>query len=151
MVYKPISFVSKLRIYVFVVAPTHHSLFRLQVHVQPVHQNGQKLVRVLLVHAAKDLLALANDAPQIVAGYVPMLVHPDLADDGAKLFGDRSLVARATMELLSVTVVLYKKVLEAWRVAQALHDAVHVARVAKVLQTRQAMALLGIIVYEIKL
>lgn len=80
-----------------------------------------------------------------------MLVHPDLADDGAKLFGDRSLVARATMELLSVAVVLYKKVLEAWRVAQALHDAVHVARVAKVLQTRQAMALLGIIVYEIKL
>lgn len=111
--------------------------------MQPVHQYGEKLVRVLLVHSTEDLLALTNDAPQIVAGNVPVLVQPYLSDDGAELLGYRSLGAIRTMELLAITIVRYEEVLEHRRIAQALHDTVHVARVAEVLQSRQSVTLFG--------
>lgn len=102
--------------------------------MQPVHQNREKLVRVLLIHATEDLFALADHPAQIVAGDVPMLVQPYLPYHGVKLFCNRSLRPAVAVELLfAVAVVGEEKILERRRVAQALHDAVHVACVAEIL------------------
>lgn len=99
-------------------------------------------MRILLVHAAENLLALTNDLTQIVAGNVSVFVQPYLADDGAELLGDRSLRTIAAMELFCVAFVRDEEVLQLWRIAQTLHDAVHVAGVAEVLESRQSVTLL---------
>lgn len=90
-------------------------------------------MRILLIHATKDLMTLTDHMSQIVAGDMPVFVQPDLTHDGAHLFGDLSVGLAGPMELPAVALVGDEKVLQRWCVAQTLQNAVHVAGVAEIL------------------
>ena len=108
-----------------------------EVFMEAVHQEGQQLLRVLLLEAGEGGVVVTNGPPHLDWGQRPDLGGPHLLDEVAEPLGHLALVAQRVLSVqLPVVTVIVEVGGQDLGVGHALDGSVHVTGVAQIVQTR---------------